>query len=758
MAIAKTATRDLTTAIAGEIWKRIKEADEDARADIEIDPAVKRAKRNLDKKNPEEVDVKDSDLRETIANIFGNIDVQLIRTESKVDAYANKISAIGGAIADTQKLIINQNQLLEEKFDEMLSALGYKSDLEKQAAEERKYDQLEFDLEQSEDLSTTSKIFKGLREGKKNSEFDLDIPMRFLRGSLLQHWRTRNKWFRRNIRGRTRLFKWRKIRATRNLSRIRSGITSGITRRLPRGLTGGLNNLRHIRRVPRFLRRRIPGINAAGSIMEYGDRRASGQTNTQAIAGAGSEFLGGWAGAAAGAKGGAAIGAMIGSIIPGAGTAAGALIGGILGGIGGGILGSWGAGSLSDRVTGVHETGKNLNVLGNSAILPVATPIVSVVKEFGKNIGYSMDAVISEAGLSDVPVERVSTTFNVGGKASANPNIASSSPAMKAPRINKKREQQLTDAENRTKTDNPLDAVVSTVSDTLETIDRSEPVETIRRYIGSEHNDGFIGPAWMGFRNPLYKPDPAHTNENDDTSEGTGNINQDAETTSMISTILPQGNPVFTSGYGMRWGKLHAGVDYGVDAGSPVMSALDGVVTHKGSKFGEYGGYVVVNDVDAQGNKLSTANLYGHVKNINVNVGDKIKKGHHLADIVYYPHTDGRDWSHLHFERFDGPGSNDQIDPLSFLQGTSNPQLQSQSLTPPSIPVASSLNSTESPVPNLVSDGSMERQFSIKKRRSGMSVVIINNQIIKATKEQVAINSGSNNNDHIEAFKLMRLG
>ena len=41
MAIAKTATRDLTTAIAGEIWKRIKEADEDARADIEIDPAAR---------------------------------------------------------------------------------------------------------------------------------------------------------------------------------------------------------------------------------------------------------------------------------------------------------------------------------------------------------------------------------------------------------------------------------------------------------------------------------------------------------------------------------------------------------------------------------------------------------------------------------------------------------------------------------------------------------------------------------------------
>ena len=93
------------------------------------------------------------------------------------------------------------------------------------------------------------------------------------------------------------------------------------------------------------------------------------------------------------------------------------------------------------------------------------------------------------------------------------------------------------------------------------------------------------------------------------------------------------------------------------DAGSPVMSALDGIVTHKGPKFGNHGGYVVVNDVDAEGNKLSTANLYGHVKNVQVEIGDKVKQGDHLADIIYYPADPaygkaGTDHSHLHFERF----------------------------------------------------------------------------------------------------------
>ena len=92
--------------------------------------------------------------------------------------------------------------------------------------------------------------------------------------------------------------------------------------------------------------------------VDYGLRRAEGQTTTQAVSGALSTIAGGLAGFAAGAKGGALLGGSIGAFFGGVGAAPGAAIGGLLGG----LLGSFGGANLgaaiSDKVTGADQRRK----------------------------------------------------------------------------------------------------------------------------------------------------------------------------------------------------------------------------------------------------------------------------------------------------------------------------------------------------------------------------------------------------------------
>ena len=130
-------------------------------------------------------------------------------------------------------------------------------------------------------------------------------------------------------------------------------------------------------------------------------------------------------------------------------------------------------------------------------------------------------------------------------------------------------------------------------------------------------------------------------------------------------TVLPQGDPLFSSPFGPRWGRMHRGIDIGVWEDSPVHAQEDGVVEQILPKFGEYGGAVVVSHQDG------TANLYGHVYDYVVEKGQKVMKGDQLAKIQYYPGKDGSNQSHLHFESFNKSGT--RIDPLPyFSQGGAN--------------------------------------------------------------------------------------
>jgi len=115
----------------------------------------------------------------------------------------------------------------------------------------------------------------------------------------------------------------------------------------------------------------------------------------------------------------------------------------------------------------------------------------------------------------------------------------------------------------------------------------------------------------------------------------------------------PVSGPV-TSGFGVRWGRMHEGIDIAVGQGTPVHAAAAGTVIYAGWMDG-YGNLVVVD----HGNGLSTA--YGHNSMLASSVGQAVTAGQVIAYSGSTGHSTG---PHVHFEvRVNGS----PVDPLGYL-------------------------------------------------------------------------------------------
>jgi murein DD-endopeptidase MepM/ murein hydrolase activator NlpD len=122
---------------------------------------------------------------------------------------------------------------------------------------------------------------------------------------------------------------------------------------------------------------------------------------------------------------------------------------------------------------------------------------------------------------------------------------------------------------------------------------------------------------------------------------------------SAAGLVWPVSGPV-TSPFGMRWGRMHEGVDIGVGYGTPIHAAAAGVVVWAGWEGG-YGNLVVVD----HGGGLSTA--YGHQERIAVSYGQHVGQGEVVGYVGCTGHCFG---PHLHFEvRINGSA----VDPLGYL-------------------------------------------------------------------------------------------
>ena len=129
------------------------------------------------------------------------------------------------------------------------------------------------------------------------------------------------------------------------------------------------------------------------------------------------------------------------------------------------------------------------------------------------------------------------------------------------------------------------------------------------------------------------------------TSDGSG--------VSSSGVIWPVQGAV-TSGFGMRWGRMHDGIDIAVPTGTPVHAAAAGIVIYASWMTG-YGNLVVID----HGNGLATA--YAHNSSLVVTVGQHVEQG---RTISLSGSTGNSTGPHVHFEvRVNGV----PVDPLRYL-------------------------------------------------------------------------------------------
>jgi peptidoglycan DL-endopeptidase CwlO len=117
--------------------------------------------------------------------------------------------------------------------------------------------------------------------------------------------------------------------------------------------------------------------------------------------------------------------------------------------------------------------------------------------------------------------------------------------------------------------------------------------------------------------------------------------------------IWPVNGPI-VSPFGMRWGRLHAGVDIAVPSGTPVRASASGRVAIAGW-VGGYGNYTCIQ----HGGALSTC--YAHQSSIGVSVGQSVSQGQVIGSSGCTGHCFG---PHVHFEtRINGA----PVNPMGYL-------------------------------------------------------------------------------------------
>jgi peptidoglycan DL-endopeptidase CwlO len=113
-------------------------------------------------------------------------------------------------------------------------------------------------------------------------------------------------------------------------------------------------------------------------------------------------------------------------------------------------------------------------------------------------------------------------------------------------------------------------------------------------------------------------------------------------------------NGSIVSPFGQRWGRLHAGVDIGASAGTPIRAADSGKVVLLGWTGG-YGNYTCIQ------HNASLSTCYAHQSSYSTSNGASVSKGQVIGRVGCTGHCFG---DHLHFEtRVNGS----PVDPMGYL-------------------------------------------------------------------------------------------
>ncbi len=470
--LTKTASGDLTSFIAGKIYAEIKKYDDEKRV-READPKVKAAAKELEKEDDSLEVVANRDLKGTVKNIFGKSSADVVSLEGKVDDLSAKVTNVASSMVDQQKLIINQHQMLEEKFDIMLSLLGYGGG----------------GVQGIGGGGSAGSAGSGAIGSTRKSTFGQRVMGFFgkaLIGKALK-W-TLKKGLRRMPRsiGRNLL---RMRNAPRRLGKkvVRKAVTkfatSGVGKKIATKI-GAKTVAKGVGKgIGKSLAKKVPILGAVMGAAFAVDRLRKGD-----FLGAGLELASGVA-----------------SIFPGIGTGISvgldaALIARDVAGGGGqkdqnAVESNTQVAGGSRTISGYEKGSGGTNIMGFfkqagsllvSSILPVAA-ITGTLRE-----------VKAQAAASKLDYEVVNVPPPSGVKVGRG-KISVSEEDIKVSEI-----------PETSLPEKPVEAPEAPKEGILEKVNNSKPVETVRKVIGSEKGDGFIGPKWLGIKNPFAKD----TNEN----------------------------------------------------------------------------------------------------------------------------------------------------------------------------------------------------------------------------------------------------
>ncbi|MGX6602742.1 M23 family metallopeptidase [Micromonosporaceae bacterium Da 78-11] len=119
--------------------------------------------------------------------------------------------------------------------------------------------------------------------------------------------------------------------------------------------------------------------------------------------------------------------------------------------------------------------------------------------------------------------------------------------------------------------------------------------------------------------------------------------------------LLPLEDYQFTSPYGVRFGKLHAGIDLAAPEGTPYKAVHGGEVTSAGYNGG-YGYAITIRNADG------TEVIYAHSRRLLVAKGDQVKAGQVIGEVGMTGFSYG---THLHLEVH---VAGNPTDPIVFLR------------------------------------------------------------------------------------------
>ncbi|WP_027004547.1 M23 family metallopeptidase [Corynebacterium halotolerans] len=129
----------------------------------------------------------------------------------------------------------------------------------------------------------------------------------------------------------------------------------------------------------------------------------------------------------------------------------------------------------------------------------------------------------------------------------------------------------------------------------------------------------------------------------------------EAERLANAPSVVKPAEGTFTSGFGMRWGSLHAGLDIANVVGTPILAAMGGTVIDSGPASG-FGQWIRIQHDDG------SIAVYGHMETLDVSVGERVTAGQKIAGMGNRGFSTG---SHLHFELY--PTGSGAVDPAPWF-------------------------------------------------------------------------------------------